>query len=169
MTPLLPLLMALGVAQADPGRVVAGATVGGSPQHGLALRGSLDYGAVPHLTITGELGNVPGESAAAMGLGVLASPLDGQWWRVGIAVIPELMLPVTLPVGGERFALGHAAEPLPGLPTGVLDTTLALRSGLRVNWLAFWGLTVSARADWSQPLDGQRGWAEIGAGLAVRL
>jgi hypothetical protein len=169
MIPLLPLLLALGVAQADPGRVVAGATVGGSPQHGLVLRGSLDYGAVPHLTFTGELGNVPGASAAAMGLGVLAAPLDGQWWRIGVAVIPELMLPVTLPAGDERFALGRAAEPLPGLRTGVLDTTLAVRGGLRVNWLAFWGLTVSARADWSQPLDGERGWAELGAGLAVRL
>ncbi|MFH1469633.1 MAG: hypothetical protein ABIO70_34930 [Pseudomonadota bacterium] len=163
------LLLALAASQADPGRVVAGATVGGSPQHGLALRGSLDYGAVPHFSVTGELGNVPGEAAAAMGLGLLAAPLDGQWWRVGVVVIPELLLPVTLPVGDERFALGRAAEPLPGLQTGVLDSTLALRSGLRVNWLAFWGLTVSARADWSQPLDGQRGWAEIGAGLSARL
>jgi hypothetical protein len=166
---MLPLLLALCVAQADPGRLLAGATAGGSPGHGLALRGSLDYGVLPHLALSAELGNLPGHSAAAMGLGLLASPLDGQWWRVGVVAIPEVLLPVALPTTEQRFALGRATEPLPGLSTGVLDTTLALRSGLRVNWLVFWGLTLDARADWCQPLDGDRGWAELGAGLAVRI
>ncbi len=166
--PLLALLVSS--AEADPGRVVAGATVGGSPDRGLALRGSLDYGAVPHVSLTAELGNLPGHAAASAGAGLLLSPLDGQWWRLGVVAIPELLVPVTLPSSdGQRFALGRAEEPLPGLATGIGDTTLAMRTGLRVNWLVFWGLTFAGRADWSQPLDGSRGWAELGGGLSIRL
>lgn len=168
MFALLALSLCAGLASADPGRVVAGATLGGSPDRGLALRGSLDYGAVPHLGVTAELGNVPGHMAASMGMGLLAAPLDGRWWRVGVVVMPELNLPVQVPEawGGSMPA---ATEPLPGLATGVMDTTLSARTGLRVSWLVFWGLTFSGRADWSQPLDGSPGWSELGAGLAVRL
>ena len=170
MSVLLPLLLCLGASQADPGRVVAGATLGGSPDLGFALRGSLDYGAIPHLGLTAELGNLPGHRAAAMGLGLIASPLDGQWWRVSVVAIPELNLPVRLPdAWGRQQPLAHSTEPLPGLATGVLDSTLGVRTGLRVNWLVFWGLTFAGRADWSQPLDGSSGWAELGGGLSIRL
>ncbi len=168
MSLVLPLLLAVGAAQADAGRVLAGATFGGSPDHGFNLRGSLDYGATPHLAFTAELGNMPGHAAASMGLGVLAAPLDGQWWRVSIVAIPELNVPITLPAwtGAD---VARASEPLPGWPTGLLDTTLSARTGLRVNWLVFWGLTFTGRADWSQPLDGSRGHAEIAGGLSIRL
>ena len=170
MSVFLPLMLALGVAQADSGRVLAGATFGGSPDHGFALRGSLDYGLLPHFGLSAELGNLPGHSAANMGLGLLAAPLDGQWWRVSVVAMPELNVPVRMPsFDGGRFATGHASEPLPGLGTGVLDTTLSVRTGLRVNWLVFWGLTFTGRADWIQPLDGSPGLAEFAGGLSVRL
>ncbi len=163
-------MLTLSAAHADPGRLVAGTTLGGSPDYGFNLRGSLDYGFVPHLGVTAEMGNMPGRGAASMGLGVMYAPLDGQWWRVAVVAVPELNLPVTLPDwDGQRFALGHASEPLPGLATGVLDTTLSGRAGLRINWLVFWGLTFTGRADWSQPLDGSRGHAEFAGGLSVRL
>ena len=170
MTALLSLVFCSGLVQADPGRVVAGATLGGSPDNGFALRGSLDYGAVPHFGLTAELGNVPGYSAAAMGMGLLASPLDGQWWRLSLVAIPELNVPVRVPDGwGVQHPGALSSEPVPGLATGVLDTSLSVRTGLRVNWLVFWGLTFAGRADWSQPLDGSPGWAELGGGLSIRL
>jgi hypothetical protein len=168
MTLLSALLLLHAAAHADPGRVVAGATVGGSPHQGLSLRGSLDYGAIPHLGVTAELGNVPGHDAATMGLGLMAAPLDGRWWRVGVVAIPELNVPIQLPAPWGR-ALPMATEPLPGLATGVLDSTLSVRAGLRVSWLVFWGLTFTGRADWSQPLDGAPGWSELGGGLSLRL
>jgi hypothetical protein len=167
---LLPFLLSLGVADADPGRVVAGATLGGSPDQGFVMRGSLDYGAVPHFGLTAELGNVPGYSAATMGMGLMASPLDGQWWRVSVVAFPELNLPVRMPESwGVSMPGALSSEPVPGLATGVLDTSLGVRTGLRVNWLVFWGLTFAGRADWSQPLDGSPGWAEFGGGLSIRL
>jgi len=170
MSVLLPLLLILTSAQADPGRVVAGATFGASPDQGFAMRGSLDYGAIPHLGLTAELGNVPGYSAAAMGLGLMASPLDGQWWRVSVVAIPELNVPLRVPdAWGAQLPGALSHEPVPGLATGVLDTSLSVRTGLRVNWLVFWGLTFAGRADWSQPLDGSQGWAELGGGLSIRL
>jgi hypothetical protein len=168
MSVFLPLLLALAAPQADPGRVIAGSTFGGSPDHGFNLRGSLDYGIVPHFGLTAELGNMPGHAAANMGLGLLASPLDGQWWRLSLVAMPELNVPVSVPEWAG-LELARAAEPLPGLSTGLLDTTLSARTGLRVNWLVFWGLTFTGRADWSQPLDGSRGHAELAGGLSVRL
>jgi hypothetical protein len=168
MIPLLPILVCANLADADPGRVVAGATFGGSPDHGFALRGSLDYGAVPHFGLTAELGNMPGQRAASMGMGLMASPLDGQWWRLSVVAIPELNVPIGVPEAWD-LDVPMAQVPLPGLATGVLDTTLSVRTGLRVNWLVFWGLTFAGRADWSQPLDGSPGWAELGGGLSIRL
>ncbi len=170
MSLLFPLLISLGVAQADPGRVVAGATFGGSPDQGFVMRGSLDYGAVPHFGLTAELGNVPGYAAASMGMGLMASPLDGQWWRISVVAYPELNLPLRVPDSwGVQLPGALSTEPVPGLQTGVLDTSLGVRTGLRINWLVFWGLTFAGRADWSQPLDGSRGWAELGGGLSIRL
>ncbi len=170
MSALFLFLLAFGQASADPGRVVAGGTIGGSPDHGVVLRGSLDYGALPHLGVTAELGNVPGYSAAAMGMGLMASPLDGQWWRVSVVAFPELNLPLRVPAGwGLDMPGAQSSEPVPGWDTGVLDSSVGLRTGLRVNWLVFWGLTFAGRADWAQPLDGTPGRAELGAGLSIRL
>jgi hypothetical protein len=166
----LPILLSLGLAQADPGRVVAGATIGGSPHRGPALRGSLDYGVLPHLGLVAEAGSVPGYAAASLGMGLAASPLDGRWWRLGVVAIPELQLPLRAPEAwGLELPAALSSEPVPGLSTGVMDSSLGLRTGLRVHWLVFWGLTVAGRADWSQPLDGSPGWAEIGGGLSIRL
>jgi hypothetical protein len=170
MSLLLPLLLSLGLAQADPGRVVAGATIGGSPDRGFSLRGSLDYGAVPHFGLIAEAGTVPGYAAANMGMGLMASPLDSQWWRVSLVAMPELNVPLRMPEAwGLELPAALSSDPVPGLSTGVLDTSLGVRTGLRVHWLVFWGVTIAGRADWSQPLDGAPGWMELGGGMSVRL
>lgn len=171
------LLLALA-AQADPGRVFAGATLGSGPGAGLLARGTLDYGIARHLVLTSELGLVPATSGTswgagpggeaeppqvALGSGVLFAPVDGRWWRAGLVAFPEVVLP------GAVLGLPDVGTPLRGRPLGVLDATLVVRTGLRVNWLLFWGLTVTARVDQVFPFTGEGGWTEAAGGLAVRM
>lgn len=136
------LLLALS-AQADPGRVVAVGTAGAGQGYGLSLHGTLDYGLTRRLALTGELGHTPGEVDLRLGGGLLWTPVDSQWWRVGLAALPEVRTP-----------LDHLA---PGL---------GARVGLRANYLLFWGLCLGARVDWTLP---GSGWPEVGLGLGVRL
>ncbi len=156
----------LATAQADPGRTVLGATVGARPAEGLVLRGSLDYGFKRHFAVSLEAGSLPGESSLALGGGLLFAPLDGRWWRLGVAAMPELWVPLRLSRDIDPLLV---EDPKPGIRTGMGDITLGLRSGLRINWLVFWGLTATARADRCFPLDGSGGWFELAGGLALRI
>ena len=123
---------------------------------GALLDGLMDYGLWDHVTVTSELATLPGLEGVAVGTGLLLCPLDGPWWRLGLTAFPELNLPL-----GATLA--------PGWQTGLLDTSLTLHTGLRLNWLAFWGLNVTGRLDRAFTLQGTAGWWEAGMGLAVRM
>ncbi len=143
---LLALGLALPAASAEPWRTTAGATVGATPDAELVLRGSLDLGVVRGLALTGELGSLPGFGSVGLAGGPLFEVVDGKWWRVGVAAMPELVVPL------DRSTPAFAG-----------------RGGLRVGWLAFWGASVVGRADVVKPLGEEPAWAELGLGLAVRL
>jgi hypothetical protein len=154
---VIPALIAafLTPALAAPGRAHAGLTVGvATPDPAFAqatpvVRGAVDYGVVRFVGVTGELGL--GGSGTAVAGGLLLEPVETRWWRVGVAAMPELGL------GDLR----------PGDPS-LADVQVCGRVGLRVDWLAFWGLSFTVRADRVLPLR-TAGWTEVAGGLAVRL
>ena len=144
---MIALVMGLSLAWAAPGRAPAGATLALPPDAQLTARGSLAYLPLRRLGASAELGTTPGLSAVAAGAGPLFEIVDGPWWRVGVVAMPELHVP---------------------LIRGSLAPDFAGRGGLRVGWMALWGLSLTARGDWVQPVGGP-GWAEVGAGLALRM
>lgn len=151
---LAALITVLAPAHATPGRTHAGLSVGAAvpdlfTEATPVVWGSLDYGVVRRFALTGEAG-LGGRGGAVAG-GLLFEPVDTKWWRVGVAAMPEL--------GFGTVRLIHVQRK---------DLELRGRVGLRVDWLAFWGLSFTARADHVFPL-GSAGWTELGAGLAVRL
>jgi hypothetical protein len=153
---MIALLLALSVAQAQPGRTVAGLSAAIDPGQPVAVRGTLDYGLARGLAVAGEAGLLPGRRALALGAGLVWEPVDGRWWNVGLLAMPEWVVPLS-------------AEPVPGADLGLGRTRVAGRASVRVRWLALWGLSVTARVDRVAPLDGSGGWFELGAGLAVRM
>lgn len=166
---LLPLLLAQS-AHAEPGRVTAGATAGlaldlpgaESRPGRLCLRGSADLGLVRHLSLSAELGTAAPPTAApsthsdglrpalAAGLGPRLDLVDGRWLRIGVVLLPELLVEV------------------PALDPSAVRAGLAADGGLRASWLMLWGLSLTARLDGTLPLHGAP-WVEAGAGLALRL
>ncbi len=145
---MIVLICLLSVAQAAPGRTVGTATISTTPGGHAGVRGSLDYGLVRHFSMTGEAGYSPFRHSVTAGLGPQVDLLDGKWWRVGLAVVPELVLPTS---GAQRRPF------------------IAAQGGVRVSWLAFWGLSATVRVDRVQPLVDRKGWTETGVGLSVRL
>ncbi len=133
------------LALADPGRTTAGLSLG-SDGEVVHARGHLEHGLTRRLTLTGESSLDP--TWLRTGAGVHLELVDARWWRLGVAVVPEL--------GVERTEL--ATLPLP---------ELGARVGVRGAWLAFWGLSFTGRVD--GVATGEAAWIEAGAGLAVRL
>jgi len=151
------LLLAFA-AHAEPGRLNAGATWAATPQGAHVWRGAADYGLWRHISLQGELGTLPTDDLQVGGAGgLLLDVVDGRWWRVGITAQPEVVFSVEPDVDPVGWRLG--------------DSPLALeaRTGLRVGWLAFWGLSFTARVDRVFTLTETPGWTEIGGGLAVRM
>ncbi len=156
MTPLFLLLSILSlpqVAQAAPGRFVAGGSAALTPQGDPAVRVALDYGLKPHLSLGIEGGTLPAGLALGASAGPVFELLDSRWWRISAVAHPELMLPVQV----EPWTA--TADPL----------ELQLRAGGRVSWLALWGLSITARADRVLRWNGEPGWTELGLGGSVRL
>jgi len=161
---MISLLLSSALGLADPGRTLAGLTVGLAPEGSstsaeappVSLRGHVDYGLVRHLTLRAELGGLPGRGQLTVSAGPQLDLIDSHWWRVGLAAQPELVL---------------AASETPGRAGG-LPLDLDVRAGLRVDWLLFWGLCLSSRLDTIlQPAPGgpwERSW-DAGLGLSVRL
>lgn len=141
---MITMLFLCFSAFAETGRVSAAAWFGASPGSGFAARGGVDYGVIRHLTIAGEAGW--GGPAVTLAAGPRLDAIDSHWWRVGVVAMP-----------GIAFARGEHQP-----PTAVLDV------GARASWLAFWGVSLVARADRLQTLDSQ-GWTELGLGIGVRL
>ncbi len=152
----LTLLLALDPVHAETGRTLATALIGVTPSGQALVRGTADYGITDRFSLTGELATQPGLGALAAGGGVMFHAIDSQWWRVSLQAMPELVLPL------------DGLQPR-GWSAGVGPITLTTRAGVRVDWLAFWGLCFVARADRVAPFDGQGGWWEVSGGLAGRL
>lgn len=167
---LTSLLLAPAMAQADPGRVHAGLEGGLSPEGRWFAYGQADYGVLRHLSVAGEAGVLPFPGQAGVSGGLRVDLLDSSWWRIGIALEPGLHLAIP-----ETTIL-----PVPD-PGTLQGSGFYGRGGLRVEWLAFWGLCVTGRVDQVVPLEalsselpersmlGLPGWSEIGFGLAVRM
>ncbi|MBW1879294.1 MAG: hypothetical protein JRJ84_13105 [Deltaproteobacteria bacterium] len=153
---MIALLIALCVAQAQPGRTVAGLSAAIDPGQPPALRGTLDYGLARGLAVAGEAGFLPGRRALALGAGLVWEPVDGRWWNAGLLAMPEWVVPL-------------GPDDAPGMDLGLGRTRVVGRASARVRWLALWGLSVTARVDRVQPFDRSGGWFELGAGLAVRM
>ncbi|NOY26305.1 MAG: hypothetical protein GXP62_10575 [Oligoflexia bacterium] len=162
-------LLLTSIVHADPGRTTAGLTVGtagwNTSSQALSVRGHADYGVVRHLTVRAELGTLSRSGRLTVAAGPQLDLIDSRWWRVGLTALPELVL-----VGAD------AASQTWSSPIGPID--LGARAGLRVDWLLFWGLSLSARLDrvgsFSNTAKGGAGFWEGGAfdggiGLAVRL
>jgi hypothetical protein len=150
------ILLLASLAFAAPGRTHAGLNVGVAGVAGLdaptshaVVRGAIDYGLIRHVACTGELG-LGGQGTSVAG-GLLFEPVDSKWLRVGVALMPD-------------FGLSE----LNGSAPSVHDVETRGRVGLRLDWLAFWGLSFTARVDRVAPLDGA-GWTEIAGGIAVRM
>ncbi|MBT3218134.1 MAG: hypothetical protein HN348_03510 [Proteobacteria bacterium] len=153
---MIALLLALQLASAEPGQFIAGGDVATSFDGGKAMfRGYLDYGLYRRLSTTMELSGLPDTRAVTAGLGVNFAMVDSRWWRISIAVFPAL----TVAPGPDKA---------PGLP--LIEDKLALvgRAGLRINWLAFWGLSFTGRVDLVSPLVAPP-WPEVGFGIAARI
>ena len=161
---MLPLLFAASLALAQPGRTTGGLDAGLDLSGRPVLRAGLDYGLRHRISITAELGaRLAGAEGARLagGLGPRLDLVDGRWWRLGLIAQPELGLRVDGPSGAA------------------LDPALQGRLGLRLGWLAFWGLSLTLRVDGVQRLGWDAGqgrvslaaprWLEGGLGLAVRL
>lgn len=164
MTALL-LLLSLSQAQADPGRTMAGLTAGaaaGSTQAASSsVRGHADYGLWRHLTVRAEVGWLAGPGLVTAGAGPQLDLVDSTWWRVGLTALPELVVSA-----GDQQAPGWTPVEA---PVGLVG-----RTGLRVDWLLFWGLCLSGRADriWADTIlapPDSTSWWEGGLGLSVRL
>ncbi len=153
---MLFALLSLLSAQAETGRTLATALVGVAPAGQALVRGTADYGLTDRLSLTGELGTQPGFGALTAGGGLMVHAIDSQWWRVSALAMPE-------------FVVSFDGAPARGWSTGVGPITVAARAGVRVDWLAFWGLCFVARADRVAPFDGAGGWWEVSGGLAGRL
>lgn len=128
---------------AEPERLTGAISVG-VDGHDPALHLAADYGVVRRVALTGEVGfNREGSSA---GGGLLLLPVDDQWVRLGLALIPEV-------------------DDIAGAPH------LAARAGLRAGWLMFWGVGVQGRlgvvADPSGP--GRTASAELQAGFGISV
>ncbi len=139
-------------ALAEPGRTVVGVMAGPTEPAGLMLRASADYGLHRRLAVTVEGGApITDLDPLRLGVGLMVSPVNSEWWRVGVAAMPELVVPLA---DGVQFA----------------DSRLDARAGLRVHWLVFWGIGLSGKLDGVLPLDEPQspGW-EWGGGLWVRL
>ena len=152
----MSLLLALSQAHAEPFQLDAGATFGRGPDAEFVMRGSLIYGVAPRLNVIAESGVHPGFDALTLTFGPSVLPVETRWWTVGIAALPELVVP-----------LGY--EPVRGYPTALGPLTFELRSSAQVSWLAFWGLSFTGRVDRVSPFDGEPGWTEWGVGLSGRL
>ena len=150
------LLLALQLAMAAPNQLVAGGDVATAFSGKALFRGYLDYGLYRRLSATMELSGLPDSRAVTAGLGANFAIIDSRWWRVSIAAYPALTV---APGPGEA----------PGLRLIENKLGLVARAGLRVNWLAFWGLSFTARADIVSPLVGAPPWPEVGFGIAARI
>ncbi len=137
------ILILISQASAEPGRTTAGLSVAVTPAGQLAVRGALDYGLNRRLSLIGEAGTSPEMEHLSLGAGPMLELVAAPWWRVSAVLLPELSVPV------------HARPELGG------------RAGLRVSWLAFWGLSFTARIDEVIWADCQS--TELAGGLSLRL
>lgn len=146
IAPLLLLSTALlsALAHAEPNRATAtfSAGVDGTVP---AIHGAVDYGIIRHFAVEGEVGigfRGAGTTGSIAG-GLLILPVDGQWVRLGVAVMPEL-----------HDALGRPRA--------------AARAGLRAGWLMFWGVGLQGRLDVVLPM-AQAPELQGALGLSVRM
>ena len=134
-------LLLCTLAFAEPFRTTATVTAGvdGAVP---AVHGALDYGVVRRVALIGEAG-LTGDVHVSASAGLLLLPVDGDWVRAGIVLMPEV-----------RDLAGDAA--------------FSMRGGLRAGWLVFWGLGLAARADvaWAP---GTTPELQAGLGLSVRI
>lgn len=136
------------LALADPGRTTSGLSLG-SDGEAWHVRGHLEHGVTRWWTLAGE--SALEETRVSTAAGVHLELVDTRWWRLGVAALPELVV--------ERAAWIEPLRPPP--------PELGARLGLRGSWLAFWGLSFTARVDGT--VGGGPPGVEAGAGLAVRL
>jgi hypothetical protein len=180
MIALLLLLSTLvGDAQAEPRRFTAGGTLGVAPfmaddqgvdiKRGqeparawrLTMRAGADYGLTRRLSVVGEVGNMPGSRGIIAGAGPQLELVDSRWWRLGLVLLPEVEIPFQQPPTPQDNL---------DLRTWVPERPrLVAHTGTRASWLAFWGVSITGRADYIQPLLPQRGRFELGTGLSFRM
>lgn len=140
------MILALAcVSYAEPFRATGTLTLGTDDAQAPAVQLAADYGVARHVAVLGEVG-VHADGHHAMGAGLAVFPVDGQWARLGFALVPEL------------------ADPF-GDPDSAY---LRGKVGLRGSWLAFWGVGLAVRADAVMSAKRPLGW-EWGAGLSVRM
>ena len=140
------ILLITAAALASPGRATGTLTVATTPKTTPVLvRAAGELGLMRHLAGTAEVGQLPGPHRFAVGVGPVLE-VESRWVRVGLVAMPELT--------------GQGA--------------LQARGGVRASWLAFWGLSLTARCDtvWhggSRGRGGALGAPELGGGLSLRL
>jgi hypothetical protein len=181
MNALLLLLSSLvSPAEAAPGRFTVGGTVGAAPGIAVdgsdtlhwrpALRATADYGLTRRLSLTAEVGTVPGVRGIAGAFGPQLEVVDSRWWRLGLVLLPELQVPFQ-----ETETLADNLDLRTWIPDG---PRVVAHTGARASWLAFWGVSVTARLDYVQPFTAgvggteaglELGWMELGTGLSFRM
>lgn len=134
-------LLLCAFALAEPFRTTATLTAGadgGVP----SAHGALDYGVMRRIALIGEAGVTRDLAVSASG-GLLVLPVDGEWVRAGVALMPEV-------------------RDLAGTPA------YSVRGGVRAGYLMFWGLGLAARADvaWAPGVAPE---LQAGLGLSVRM
>lgn len=135
------MILLATLAFAEPFRTTGTLTLG---VDGLvpAAHGALDYGVTRHVALLGE-GSVDRDLHVTAAGGLLVLPVDGEWVRAGVALMPEVA-----DVAG--------------------DPALRVRGGARAGWLMFWGLGLAGRVDvaWAPGLAPE---LQAGIGISVRM
>lgn len=134
-------LLIVTTVLADPGRTLMGMTVGADLTPGFVVNANLDYGVSEKISLCGELFRVS-NGDLGLGVGVQYSFVDNQWWRIGLTLSP-------------------------GIHTDLDLTKFQLKTGLRADYLIFWGLTLTVKAE--EIFFDTFNRTELTAGFSVRM